>query len=86
MEPKLPPDRDKEFLLQQQQSVIIDTTASSGTIMTAVSSFPSVPVHNTQLMLHSNVSGSPTTSTTSISGVQQPIEKLSRPMAFDKVR
>lgn len=82
MEPKLPPDRDKEYLLHQQQSVIIDTTASSGTNMTAVSSFPSQPVHT---HLHSNVSGSPTTSTTSMTGIQPPIEKLSRPMAFDKV-
>lgn len=88
---KLPPDRARDTLL------VTTEPSSSLSAMTAVA--VSLPTNNNQLVLYSDrpassfSSISSTTSTASMpshttssgSSVSAPIEKLSRPMAFDKV-
>lgn len=91
----VPPDRDRENLTLIEASSSSATVAAANMTATAVS----LPSANNQLVLYterpqsSYSSISSVLSSTSVpsnaastSSVSAPIEKLSRPMAFDKVR
>lgn len=87
---KIPPDRSRDNSLNQDTSSVAMSTAVS-----------TQPNSNNQLVLYSadrpsasasfmsltsNTSGSSNAASSSSSSVVAPIEKLSRPMAFDKVK
>lgn len=91
---KIPPDRDRENLSLVELSSAATAFTASNMATTAVS----LPSANNQLVLYTErpqssfssissmiSSASAPSNAASTSSVSAPIEKLSRPMAFDKV-